>query len=166
MFQPKEYVVYGRSGVCVVEGVERIGGKEFYCLRSLYQNCQIKTPVNGKTPVRPVLTREQANALIDKIPAMEMWKAESGSSREMGDKYRAAILSQTCEDLVGLTMTIYAKKQAALGSKKKISSTDLAFLKEGEGLLFGELAVALGIPFEEVQPYIKSRVEGPGGIHG
>ena len=32
------------------------------------------------------------------------------------------------------------------------------FMKRAETLLYGELSVALGIPFEEVQPYISSRM--------
>lgn len=32
------------------------------------------------------------------------------------------------------------------------------FMKRAETLLYGELSVALGIPFEEVQPYISSRI--------
>ena len=68
MFQENEYVVYGRIGVCMVEGVEQEEGQDYYCLRSLHQNCQIKTPVNGTVPIRKVMTREEAEALIDSIP--------------------------------------------------------------------------------------------------
>ena len=159
MFQPNDYVIYGRSGVCVVEGTEQIGGQDFYCLRSLYQDCHIKTPVNGKSPIRPVISKDEANALIDRIPSMEKRRMNASNSRDLSEMYRASILSQECAELVELTMTIYAKKQEAQRTKKKLSSTDQAFLKEGEGLLFGELSVALGIPFDEVQAYIKNRLK-------
>lgn len=162
MFQPNDYVVYGRSGVCVVEGTERIGGQDFYCLRSLYQGCRIKTPVNGKNPIRPVISKAEADALIDRIPSMETRTVSAGNTRDLSAKYRASILSQECEELIELTMTIYAKKQEAQRAKKKLSATDQAFLKEGEGLLFGELSVALGIPFDEVQHYIKNRLKSNG----
>ena len=158
MFQPNDYVVYGRSGVCVVEGTEWIGGQEFYCLRSLYQDCRIKTPVNGKNPIRPVISKDEAKALIDRIPLMEKRTVNARNTRDLSEIYRASILSQECEELIELTMTIYAKKQEAQRAKK-LSATDQAFLKEGEGLLFGELSVALGIPFDEVQPYIKNRLK-------
>ncbi len=162
MFRTNDYVVYGRSGVCVVEGTERINGQDFYCLRALYQNCHIKTPVNGKEPIRPVLSKNAANALIDRIPYMETMTVDNCNTRDLSVKYRASILSQECEKLVELTMTIYAKKQEAHRAKKKLSNTDQAFLKEAEGLLFGELSVALGISFDEVQPYIKKRLKSSG----
>lgn len=159
MFQPDEYVVYGRSGVCVVEGVEHVNGQDFYRLRSIYQNCQITTPVNGKNPIRSVMSRDEANALIDRIPTMETRSISGFSTRELSEQYRALVTSQEREKLVELTMSIYAKKRAAEMTKKKLSSTDQAFLKEGEGLLFGELSVALGIPFNEVQAYIRTRLK-------
>ena len=68
MFQIGEYVTYGRTGVCQVEGIEDIDGKDYYCLRSIYEQCRIKAPVDGKIPIRRVLTKSQANALIDGIP--------------------------------------------------------------------------------------------------
>ena len=162
MFQPNDYVVYGRSGVCVLEGTEQIGGQDFYCLRSLHQNCRIKTPVNGENPIRPVLSKDEANALIDRIPSIRTQALSAGNYRDLREKYREFILSQRCEELIELTMTIYARKQDAERAKKKLSSTDQAFLKEGEGLFFGELSVALGIPFDEVQPYIKNRLKSGG----
>ena len=36
---------------------------------------------------------------------------------------------------------------------------DERYMKQAERLLYGELSAALGIPFEEVQPYIARRVE-------
>ena len=36
---------------------------------------------------------------------------------------------------------------------------DERYMKQAERLLYGEFSVALGIPFDEVQPYIASRVD-------
>lgn len=35
---------------------------------------------------------------------------------------------------------------------------DQQYMKRAEKLLYGELAVALDMPFEQVQPYIKKRI--------
>lgn len=164
MFQPNDYVVYGRSGVCRVDGVECCDGRDFYSLHSLYQNCRIKAPVDGKLPIRPVISKDEANALIDGIPSIQAKPVKCKNPRELNEKYRAAVLSQNCRDLIELTMSIYAKKQEARQEKKKINSIDEAFMKEGEALLFGELSVALGIPVDQVQPYIKQRVQNSGPV--
>ena len=164
MFQPNDYVVYGRSGVCRVEGMKRLDGTDYYLLRSLHQNCRITTPVNGKNAIRAVISKDEANALIDAIPTVKAEVPATNNARELSEKYRASVMPQECRELIELTMSIYAKKKAAQKAKKRLSSTDEAFLKEGEGLLFGELAIALDIPFDEVQNYIKSRLDGGG--HG
>lgn len=56
-------------------------------------------------------------------------------------------------------MSIYAKKQDAVRQQKKFGVTDEKYLKRAEELLFGELAVALELPREEVQSYISQRLK-------
>ena len=158
MFQTNEYIIYGRTGVCLVEGIEQIDGKDYYCLHALHQHCHIKAPVNGITPIRAVISREQAEALIDMIPSIIAKPMNSSNIRELNEKYKSLVSSRDCRDLLTLTMSIYAKKQQLQTAKKKLSSTDEAYWKEGEGLLFGELAVALGIRLDDVQNYIRQRL--------
>ncbi len=160
MFQTNEYVVFGRYGVCLVEGIEQIDGRDYYCLRTLYQNCLIKTPLSGKTPVRKVISKEQADRLIDMIPTIKAKPLNCSHTKELNEKYRSSASSQDCRDLIELIMSIYAKKQELQKARKKLSSADEAYWKEGEGRFFGELSIALGIPYDEVQSYIHSRLSG------
>ena len=60
--------------------------------------------------------------------------------------------------MMAMTMSLYAKKKAVEGRKRKFGAVDERFMKEGEELLFGELAAALEIPVEEVQQYIAERL--------
>ena len=159
MFKVNDYVVYGRSGVCRIDAIENDNGRDFYSMWSLHQKCQIRTPVNGPMPIRPVITANEANALIDRIPSIKAAPINMKNTTELTRKYRAFISAQDCLALIELTMSIYAKKQAMLTDKKKLSTTDQAFMKEGEELLFGEFSVALGIPVDQVQTYIKMRVK-------
>lgn len=160
MFQPGDLIAYGRTGVCRVERIEKERGQRYYVLSPLYQNCSILTPVEGKVFMRPILTREEADALIDLIPSMEVQPVESRAIRELTDRYQASIATHDVKDLVELTMSIYAKRQKAARDRKKFGAVDERFLKEGETLLFGELAASLDIPLEEVQGYIRTRLEG------
>ena len=56
-------------------------------------------------------------------------------------------------------MSIYAKKQEAARSQRKFGATDEQYLKRAEELLFGELAAALDISRDDVQPYIAARLK-------
>lgn len=159
MFQPGDLIVYGRTGVCRVERIEKEKGQEYYVLSPLYQNCSIMTPVNGKVFMRPILTKEEAEGLVELIPAMTA-EPEGRVLRELTEHYQASIATHDVKDLIELTMSVYAKKQQVQRNKKKFGAVDERFVKEGEELLFGELAAALGIPVKEVPQYIKKRVKG------
>ena len=57
-----------------------------------------------------------------------------------------------------MAIRIYAKKQAAHKLKKKLGFMDEKNIKRAEDLLFGELAVALEMPLEDVPKVIFSSI--------
>ena len=61
-------------------------------------------------------------------------------------------------DLIRLAKSIYAKKLEAEKRQKHIGSTDEKYLRRAEELLFGELAVALEIPRDDVPAFIEARL--------
>ena len=162
MFQPGDLMVYGRTGVCRVERIERERGQDFYALKPLYQTCSILTPVNGKVFMRPVISKEEALRLIDQMPSMEVEPWQSGALREMNERYQAIVATHECADLIELVMSIYAKKMNAQQEKKKFGAADERFMKEGEALLHGELAAALDIPVDRVPDFIADRLGAVG----
>jgi CarD family transcriptional regulator len=93
------------------------------------------------------------------IPTVEAEEFHSSVIRELTEHYQASIDSQSCEELLELTMSIYSKKRTLEQQKKKFGVIDERYMKRGEELLFGELAAALEIPREQVPEYIESRVE-------
>ena len=79
MFQPGELLVYGSTGVCQVLSIDQrqdyVNGVKqsrlYYQLKPLYQGGVIYTPVdNDKVVMRPVISREDAETLIDSIPTL------------------------------------------------------------------------------------------------
>ena len=77
MFSIGEYVVYGVEGVCRVEeaGKLKVAGldknRAYYRLRPYYHDGTIYTPVDGKAVMRPVLTREELERLLPRLPELE-----------------------------------------------------------------------------------------------
>ena len=77
MFQPGELLVCGPPGVCRVEEITAPDftradrGRRYYLLRPLHQDGVIYAPVDsGKVAIRPVISREEAETLIDLIPSV------------------------------------------------------------------------------------------------
>jgi len=166
MFQPGELVVYGTTGVCRVEAISQPNTtgpdreKKYYQLNPLHQDGVIYTPVDHpKVSIRPIITREEAEALIDLIPTMQVEVYRAPTLQALAQHYQTAVRSHNCRDLVELMMSIYAKQKQAASQKRRLGMVDERYMKQAERLLYGELSVALGIPFDEVQSYIAQRVE-------
>ncbi len=92
------------------------------------------------------------------IPSMQSKAFHSRSSQELSAHYEQALSSHDCADLIELTMSIYNKKQALASQNRKFGRVDEHFMKRAEETLYGELAIALGIPQDEVPAYIANRI--------
>ena len=166
MFQPGELLVYGTTGVCRVEGVATPNltraewGRQYYLLKPLYQDGVIYAPVDSqKVPIRPVISRQEAEDLIDLIPSIQAEACHAPTLQALAQHYQSAVCSHDCRELLELMMSICAKQRQAEAQKRRLGMVDERYMKQAERLLYGELSAALGIPFEEVQPYIARRVE-------
>ena len=76
MFAVDALVVYGGEGVCRVEkiGPSTVPGadkdKLYYTLAPLYRTGQVLTPVDTRVLMRPILTAEEAQSLVEQLPAL------------------------------------------------------------------------------------------------
>ena len=166
MFQPGDLVVYGATGVCRVEKITRPNttgpdrNRQFYLLKPLQQDGVIYTTVdNQKVPIRAVISRETVEDLIDLIPSIRAEAYHGPTLQALAHHYQSAVRTHDCRDLLELMMSIYAKRQQAEAQKRRLGMVDERFMKQAEKMLYGEFSVALGIPYEEVQPYIARRLE-------
>lgn len=163
MYQTGDFIVYGETGVCRVERVSEETMPDgqtrwFYTLRPLYQTCTIQTPAdNGQVFMRPVISRTEAERLVEKIPTLEIEPYRGGVQREAAEYYRSRLQNYGCDDLIRLTMMLYRKMNRDRTTKRKVSAVDERFRKRAEDLLFGELAVALDIRKNDVPDYIAQK---------
>ncbi len=164
MYKPGDRIIYGSTGVCRVEEIttpdfEKDKSKQYYALAPVYQDGIIYTPVDTKVFMRPVITKEEAHALIDQIPTMQTEAYHNSVPRELEEHYKVYLQSHDCGDLLELGRSIYIKKQELLSQHRKFGAVDERFMKRAEDLLYGELAVALEIEKNQVETYIAERVE-------
>jgi len=165
MFQTGDLVVYGTTGVCRVEEICKPGlsedkNREYYLLKPRHQDGIIYCPVdNTKVPIRSVISREEAEALIDLIPTIQAEACRAPTLQALAQHYQSNLRSHDCRDLMEMMMSIYAKQQQAEAQHRRLGMVDERFMKQAERLLYGELSAALDISFDEVQPYIARRME-------
>ncbi len=163
MLKIGEKVVYGKTGVCIVEGqcekeIVRNQKRLYFILKPLgSENNTIFAPAEGnKVFIRPIITKEEADELILRIP--EITQSSEGIELDK-EQYEAMIATHNCEDLIGLTFRLYNKKKNALENRKKPGFVDERYMALAEKLLFGELAASLEIPFDEVKNYIGQKLK-------
>ncbi len=166
MFQKDQWIVYGSTGVCRVAQIgplKELSGADpdtlYYTLEPLCGTDIIYVPVDTQAFMRPVITRQQALDLIDRIPTLHEDHYKAGNRRLLTDQYQASLRSHSCEELVELIAFIYHKQQRTLERGRRLSETDQRYRKRAEELLHGEFSIALDIPLEEVQPYIAKRLQ-------
>ncbi|MDD4715074.1 MAG: CarD family transcriptional regulator [Oscillospiraceae bacterium] len=165
MYQVGDFIFYGSTGVCKILDIikkapeSKEKARLYYKLDPLYQNCTIFTPVHeAKVFMRPIISKEEAEHLIDTIPSIQAKAYYTHVSSQLAGYYEESLKTHRCIDLVRLTLSIYAKKRAAQQQNRKFGAVDQRFMKRAEELLFGELAAALSISIEEVPEYISRRV--------
>lgn len=166
MFAVGELIAYGNTGVCRVEKLEQDESGMRYVLRPLYQNCVITLPVESKKIfMRPLISRDEALALIDSIPSVSAEPYHNKVMRQLIDHYEEALRDYDCAGLVEVVISICAKKKQLEQERRKFGSIDERYLKRAESLLFGELAAVLELPREGVRAYIAERlgVQAPFG---
>lgn len=165
MFKAGDLIIYENTGVCRVSAIQarKFPGtgkdRQYYVIKPLYQNCIIYVPVGStKVFMRPIMTKTEAEQLIDMIPDIRAEAACSRFVRQLSDNYEALLQTHSCSDLIELTKSLYIKKKNAEQHNRKLGLVDERFLKRAEELLFGELAASLGMTRDEVPDYIAARV--------
>ena len=168
MFHAGDLVVYGATGVCQVEDVSppasgadaSADSRLFYRLNPLHHDGVIYTPAeNGKVPIRPVMSAQEAQALIDEIPSIHAVICRAPTTQALAQHYQAVVRSHNCREIAEMMISIYAKRQQAQAQNRRLGAVDERYMKQAEVLLYGELAAALQIPFNEMESYIAHRVE-------
>lgn len=165
MFQVNDVIVYGKYGVCKVTdiGTLSMGGadsnKKYYTLRPIYQqDSVVYVPVdNDKIVMRDIISKEEAEKLIEDIPNMEdIWIA---NERDRENQYKAALKTCDCRELVKMIKTIYQRKLSRIQDGKKATTVDEKYFRMAEEKLYGELAFVLNIDKGKVYSYISEHIE-------
>ena len=164
MFEKDQLIMCGGHGVCRVVNVtgnpiDRLDKvRQYYVLEPVFEKgSTVYTPVdNDKVIMRRIMNKKEAEELVERITSIDtVWIKEEKSREQM---YKEAIRTYDCQSLVQIIKTLYQRKQNRLKEGKKVLSSDEQYLHRAEELLYSEMSLALSIPKEEVESYIKDAV--------
>jgi CarD family transcriptional regulator len=160
MYCVGEKIIYGENGVCTVEKIEPLGlsgaskDKLYYHLSPLIGSGTYFTPVDSGAYMRPVMSREEAEALIDAMPGIAPAICNDNRFNHVDAYYKELFRQHSCEALVAIVKGLRLR----MAERKTKSSRAEATLKRARDMLHGELAVALDLELQDVEEYIKNRI--------
>ncbi len=160
MLKENELIMHESAGVCRLRGREKLDRHHgyYYVLCPLYDSSStLYVPVDSdRIHLRPIMSREDAMALIEKLPEVEVLHFESLNDQ----KQRSSEILKSGDPLrlAQLAKTIYQSKSRRSRSSKITYTSDHNILRQVEKLLFGELAVALDIQRADVLDFIAAHI--------
>ena len=129
-------------------------GKLYYYLCPLIGSGTYFTPVDSKAFMRPVMSREAAEAFIDSIPRIEPAVCTDNRFNHVDAFYKELFKQHTCEALVSIVKGLHDR----MSQRKTKSSRAEAIMKRARDMLHGELATALDMEVGQVEAYIAQRL--------
>ncbi len=160
MFEIGDKIIYGENGVCTVEKIAPLSmsgtdNKLYYHLTPLVGSGTYFTPVESGAFMRPLISRERAEALIASIPSIEPAICNDNRFNHVDAFYKELFKQHTCEALVAVIKGLHSR----MSDRKTKSSRAESTMKRAKDILHGELSVVLGMEISEVEAYIASKIE-------
>lgn len=165
MFEIGEKIIYGSEGVFVVSEytrspIDKNDDRVFYLLKPEYgpEGNIIITPVdNPKVKMRAVMSRDEALELIKRIPKVSLLPIDQEKRRRL--VYKTAMSEGDTEEYISLIKTVYERREEIIKQNKRISEADAEYEKRAKFCFYGEMAISLGIPFNEVEDFIINKLD-------
>jgi len=156
MFKVNDYVDHKHCGVCLIKDIAvmsgDVSGTQYYVLEPLFgedKGTILRVPVGNSTSLTAILSKQQALRLVQSWPALGDFYEMDSKKRKLA--YESAISGGDLSALVPLLEGIKQRKLR----EGHLNSMDQQFLNRAEPILFGELSIALGIHYEDVDDFIR-----------
>jgi len=165
VFEVGDYVMKTSKGVCHIDDITHLEMSGVDKSKLYY----VMTPVDGKAStlyvsvdtagaaIRPAMTANEAEVVIEAIPGIEETWIENDKLREQ--QYKDAVRSGSPEALIGIIKTISARKKLREDQGKKNTAVDERYFKQAEELLYAEIAFALGKNKDEISSLITNTIK-------
>lgn len=160
MFSVGDKIIYGENGVCTVDKIAPLDmsgpsrDKLYYHLDPLVGSGTYFTPVDSSAFMRLVMSREEAEALIDSIPDIAPAICDDNRFNHVDAYYKELFKQHSCVALVSIVKGLHGR----MAERKAKSSRAETTMKRAKDILHGELSIALGIGMDEVEDYISRRI--------
>jgi len=161
-FEKGDTVVYGASGVCVIEDIRDISfyrerPQKYYVMKPLFvkQAQTVYVPYDNekcKAKMKPVISQEEAMDIIYSIDISDTDWIEDRIARK--NMYTTIIAKGDRKEIIKVINNLYNQQHKLEESGKTLNQQDEKMLIEARHRIDAEFAVALNIKPNEVVDFI------------
>ena len=164
MLKLNDTVMYGTTGVCTVENIEKktIGKvtRTYYVLRPKAQTSStVFLPADNEMllgKVRTVMTADEIKCIIRQLPAEPNIWVDDDNERKL--RYNEIITSGDRKRCLVMVRTLRSHQKELAEKGKRLHIADERALKEGQRLIHDEFSYVLNIAPDEVGNYISAEM--------
>ncbi len=158
MYKSGDVVVYGRDVYRIKDVKDNyLFNKTYYIMNPIDDDSLVTSvPVDTTSYLRDVITKEEAEELIAKIPSIEIVQA---SDRDIEYEYKQLLRENTLEALIKIIKTTYMRNMMRQNQNKRISEKDEQYFNQAERRLYNELSISLHLTFDDTKQYVIDSVE-------
>lgn len=151
MYEIGDFIVHPGQGVCQVEGVEENPTPVYHLMPVRGRNpILIKYPVASEANLRPVVSAEEAESLIEGFPTLEPDEFTDRSAVLEEKHFKAVIRHGSCLDIMRIAKTFTQRIAAVEAAHRKAPVIYERILKEARERSMEELTCALDESEDEV----------------
>ena len=158
MYKSGDVVVYGRDVYRIKDVKDNyLFNKTYYIMNPIDDDSLVTSvPVDTTSYLRDVITKEEAEELIAKIPSIEIVQA---SDRDIEYEYKQLLRENTLEALIKIIKTTYMRNMMRQNQNKRISEKGGQYFNRAERQLYNELSISLHLTFDDTKQYVIDSVE-------
>lgn len=160
MYSVGDYLVHPGQGVCQVKDVTD-GPQAVYQLLPIGKRhpIHISFPVANERRLRPVLSRAEAEQIIEDYPTIEVESFQARNNSLEEEHYRNEMRQGSCRDSVRIVKTFRIRIAELAARNKRPPVAYERILKEARERSSVELAIALDSTPEDVALLLQSRLD-------
>ena len=160
MFEIGDYVLNATNGICKISEIVELDMsgdkklKSYFLLRPVEEeNDRVYIPVdNADKRIRKVITQDEAQAVLDRVPEIEALVVNNEKERET--LYKEAVRSCEPDNVVSLLKCLHIRNEQRAQAGKKSTAVDECYGKMAEHNLNAELAFVLEKDKQEIKDII------------
>ena len=165
MYQIGDQVVYSTHGVCrVVAQEQKVVDRKnvtYLALEPIDKSgSRFMVPTHNEAAmakIRPMLNMEQWQELFNSPQIHEAQWVPVDNRRKL--VYRELLANGDRLKILEMICNVYRHKELQYAAGKKVHLCDDNFLRDGERIIAGELAIVMDVPYPEALAYLRQQLQ-------